>query len=137
MRVVIVAEADQRTNDRQLVGQGREPRQVFADIGPRHARGDGPEFAADLDGSVRFRIEGVEVRRAAGQQHHDDALGPVARRPRRALGLGSQEVRQRQAAQRETADLQPAAARQALAMTPLRGRNREHGPTSATRMDGK
>ena len=44
-----------------LVHQAGGPRQVLADLHPRHRRRDGLELAPHLGGGVGLRVEGVEV----------------------------------------------------------------------------
>ncbi len=96
-------------------------RQQFADVEARHPGVNGLELAANLDRGVRLEIDQVLVRRPAGQKDHDHGLvGVLDPGPR----LGLQQLRQRQPAQGQAADLQKATPRQAIAETLFRAKDR-------------
>jgi hypothetical protein len=64
----------QRADDRELVGQPRELRQVLADAEAGHAGGDRPELAADLFRRVGLGVERVHLGRAAPGHDHQHRL---------------------------------------------------------------
>ena len=103
-----------------------QARQVLADVDAGDVGPDRLELAADLDRGVRLEVHHVLVRRPAGQEDHDDGL---VRAADAGLGLGPQDLRQRQAAQGQAADLQKGPPRNAVA-EPLRlAEDRQHGMT--------
>src|SRR5262245_1348459 len=108
-------------------------RQVFADRDAGHARRDGLELPRDLGGGVGLHVERVVVRHATGEVDHDDRL--VRADPRALLCL--QELRQRETAESERADLEEGAARDAVAEASLVTEQREHVglQTFGARMD--
>jgi hypothetical protein len=59
----------------KLVGRVGQFRQVFAQLQPRHASGNGLEFAPVLDGRLGLGIEAVEVARAAREIDKDGRGG--------------------------------------------------------------
>ena len=123
--VVRAAGADDRADRHQLVHLRGDPRQMLADLDARHVGLDRLELAADLGRRVHLQIEHVLVRRPAGQEDHDDRLCASRRMP--ATALGPQNLRQRQAAQGQPADLQKRSPRQAVAKTVLRlAQDRQH-----------
>jgi len=65
MRVVIVENSDQRSDQSQLVGQAREAWQQLADFDPWDAGGDGTEVAADFGRRIGLEVERIQVARPA------------------------------------------------------------------------
>ena len=61
-----------RADDRELVGNLRVSRQVFADVDAGDVGLDRPELAAILRRGVRLHVVGFHVRRAARQPDEDD-----------------------------------------------------------------
>ena len=103
--VVVVEEPAERTDQREPIGHPGQPGQQLTDLDAGDACPDRPEFAADLRRRVGLQVVHVEVRRPAGEDHHDHRL---CGRPR-ARGFRPQDLRQRQPAQRQAADLQAGA----------------------------
>ena len=134
--VVVVVETVQRTDQRQLVSKPGQPRHQLADVDPGHPGRDRPEFPANHRRRLGLQIVHVQVRRSPGQQQHDDALDRPIRRSRHrqlALGFRSQDLRQRQPAQRQPADLQATATRHAIAVPRPCSGNRQHQQPSISK----
>ncbi len=100
---VLVAQTDQRTQQNELVHAAGQARQQFADLDAGHVGGDRFELAAHFRRRVWLEIERILMGQTAGQVHHDD--GALRRAGPRAL-FGAEQIRQRQTAEGETADLQ-------------------------------
>ena len=114
----IIAETDQRADDRQFVGHAGQLWHQFANLNARHIGGNRLKLAADLGRSIRLEIIHIEMGRPAGQQHHDDGFGLGLRQPAGAtLGFRSQDIRQSQTSQRKPANLQATAAGHAITKT--------------------
>ena len=94
-----------RPDDRELVGVGREPRQVVADADAGHVRGDRPELAADPLGGVGLEVPEVLAGRAAPEEE-EDARPRLAAAAGRGRGgpLHAQQVRERQRPQADLAE---------------------------------
>jgi hypothetical protein len=75
---MVIAKADKRTNDRQLVGQPRQSRKELAESESRDARRNGAELAANLTRRIWLEIKRIKVRRPPGQKHHDHATDRAA-----------------------------------------------------------
>src|SRR5579872_3413034 len=110
--VVLIAGADKRSDDGELVHHRRNLGHVLANLDAGDVGLDRLELAADIGRRVGLQVEHVLMRRAAGQVDHDDRLvgGSDARR-----GLGSQHVRERKPAQRQPADSQEVTSRETVA----------------------
>ena len=110
---VLIEAAVERADDGKLLHHSRQPRQMFADLDPRHVRGDRPEASADLGRRLHLQVDHVLVRRAPREIDHDHGLVAEAPGSRVASGprrLGGEEPRHRQPAEGEAADLQGVAA---------------------------
>ncbi len=128
--VVRAAGADDRTDRNQLVHVRGDERKMLADLDAGHVGFDRSELAANFRRRVHFKIEEVLMRRSAGQEDHDD---PLRLRRSAAAGhrLGSQDLRQRKAAQRQPADLEERSPRHLIAKTVLRfAEDFQHGRLS-------
>jgi len=85
---------------------------MLADVDAGDGGADRVEFAANPGGGVGLQIDHVLVRRPAGQEDHDDRL---VRAGDARLGLGAEDLRQRQSAQGKAADLQEVSPGRAVA----------------------
>ena len=97
----------QRADQGQLVGDLRLERHVFTDVEAGDAGLDRFELSPVLDRRIRLEVVHVEVAGATGEADHDDGarrLGVLALRPE------PEDVRQRQATQPHSADLEEVAA---------------------------
>src|SRR2546426_10230002 len=84
------------------------------------------ELAANFRRRVLLEIEHILVRRAARQKDHDNCLVRFADP---GLRLGAQQLRQRQTAERERADLEKVPARNAVTKTRFITIDRQHNPS--------
>ena len=98
MRVVIVANPDERANDRQLVRDSSEPRHQFADVDARHVRRDRLKLAPDLRWCLRLHIERVDRAQPTFQKQVDDRQTGILQDGRILLGTSRQEPAQVQSA---------------------------------------
>ena len=115
--VVAAVVADHRADEGELVGHLRDAREMLADADAGDVGVDGLELAADVGRGVRFEVPHVDVGRPAGQVDVDDRL---VRRADAGLGLGGEEVGQRQgAADERAADGEEIAAAEAVAEAAL------------------
>ena len=71
------------------------------------------EFAADFRWSIRLEIKGIEVRRPAGEEDHDDPLGLV---PFAARCFCPQNLGQRESPKSQSADTEATAAGDSVAI---------------------
>src|SRR5205085_288947 len=106
-RVVSFA-ANHRPDDRQLVHYLGHSWQVLANLDARHAGADRFELAANLCRSVRLEVNHILVWWTTRQEDHDNRL---VRAAHTGLGLRAQQLRQRQTAHGQAADLQETAPR--------------------------
>ncbi len=114
--------ADQRAAIHHL----GEARQMLGDLETRNIGGDGLEFAADLGRRIHLQIEDILMRRAARQEDHDHRL--VRRTAHARRGLSAKDLRQTEAAEHETADLEEITPREAVTESSLGGAvNGQHG----------
>ena len=122
---MLVALADDRAEHCHLVEHSCHPRQQLADLHAGDLGGDRPELAPNLFGGFRLQVERVLMRQAARQVDHDHGLVRPARTvPCRCLG--TQQLGERQAPQRQTADLEERPARDAVAITVPGAEQRQH-----------
>jgi hypothetical protein len=101
LRRVFITQTGDGTDHAELIAALRELRHQLADFHPRHIGRDRLEFAAEFFRRFRFQVERVHVSRTAGQIDIDDRL---AGGPRAGKRFGPQKFRQRQPAERESAD---------------------------------
>ena len=116
-------------DDRVLVGQLGQTRELLADLDAGYVGLDGPEFAADLLGRLGLEVEEIQMRRTAGQVNINHRLVRAAGFLR---GLHLEQLPQRKPARGHTADLQKIPARIAIAMaaavvTPAKQINHDAG----------
>ncbi len=71
---MLIAQADERADHRDLVHEPGDSRQMLADLDPRQPRGDGLELTADAVGRFEFEVEGVLVRQTPRQVDHNHRL---------------------------------------------------------------
>ena len=67
-----------RPQQAEMLGDGRRPRQQFADRHAWHARGDRGELATHFGRSVGLGIPRRMLRGAATEENHDARLGAAA-----------------------------------------------------------
>ena len=65
IRRVVTVTAIDGANDRAIVEDTREFRQMFAEPNARQFRRDSPKRTAILDRAVRLRVEGIDLARSA------------------------------------------------------------------------
>lgn len=106
MCVVVVEEAEERPDQREPIRHPSQSGQQLTHLDPGDAAPDRPEFATNLRRRVRLQIVHVEVRRPAGEDHHDHTFRA---RLRPGGGFRPEDLWQSQAAQRQAADLQAVA----------------------------
>ena len=82
-QLVVRLQRAHAAQDRGVLHQLREAREMLADADARHRRFDGLEFAADVGRSLGLRVEGVDVAGPAGHPQQDARLGPLSLRRRR------------------------------------------------------
>ena len=122
---VFVARADDGADRRRPVHLLGDQWQHLADVNARHSSADRLELAANLPRRVHLQVVHVLMRRAAGQVNHDDGFFALA--AARGCG-GPQQLRQRQAAHAQAANLEKVSATDAV--TKSAGRisvNAQHG----------
>ena len=100
---------------------------MLANLDAGNFGADRLEFAPDLRRRVLLEIEHVLVRRSARQEDHDDRLMRFADA---GLRLGAQQLRQRQTAQPQRADLQKIPARNAVTKPRFIAVDRQHNASS-------
>ena len=64
-----------RTDDRHVVRHSRCVREMLAEVDAGHRCRDRSKVSADLEGRIRFRIEGFVLGRSAGKKNDDARLG--------------------------------------------------------------
>ena len=116
MAAAVVGEVvGDRADERVLVGQLREQRQVFADVDAGDVRVDRPEHAAVLLRGVRLHVERFHVRRPARQPDEDHRRIVFAWNardgvPYSRVRLQSEQIRHSQPRERSRPGLQQRAA---------------------------
>ena len=110
--VVVRIGADNGSNDCQAIHDGGHFGKVFADLNAGNFGGNGFEFSSNFGRRLRFQVEHVLMRRASGQEDHNDRL---VRAAVSGIGVGAEQVRQGQSAQSESSDFEKVAARNAVA----------------------
>ena len=97
-----------RADDRELVGDARVHRQMFADVDAGDIGADGAEVAAVFCRGVRLHVVHFHVRRPAGEPDEDD--GGVGRMLGLALQFPRHDASGAETAQSEGAELEEIAA---------------------------
>src|ERR1043166_3568044 len=110
-------------NDRELVGNPRLQRQMFADIDAGHVGTDGPKIAAIFGGRVRLHVIHIHVARPTVEVDHDDGL---VRGECVGMSLGAKEVGEREPANTEGAYFKEIAPRHAIAEAMIGAEDVEH-----------
>ncbi len=82
--------ARHRADERPMMHPPGHQRQVLANLHAAYRGIDRPKFAATLVGRFGFRIERVEMTRAAEQEHEQHRFGPRRRRRRRPCSAADQ-----------------------------------------------
>ncbi len=133
--VVGAAGADDRADGDQLVHQAGDPRKMLADFDAAHVGFDRLELAADFRGGLHLQVEEILVGRPARQEDHDDRL--VAGGTGATSCLGPQNLGERKPAERQSADFQERAAREAVAEAAIRfAEDCQHGNASSSKQAG-
>ena len=126
LRIGVFIDGTERADDGQLVPHAGLQGEVFADLDAGHVGGDRLELAAKLDGRFRLEVVHVHVRRAAAQVDHDGRLDRGwSCRCRPSPRPAPQHAGQRQT-RAEGADLEEAAAVDAVAVALTRSPKCEH-----------
>jgi hypothetical protein len=71
LRIRVLFDRDQGTDDRQLVPHARLQREMLANLHAGYVCGDGPELAPEFLGRLGLEVVHIEVRRPARQVDHD------------------------------------------------------------------
>ena len=71
---MVINRVGDRADDRELVGNTGDERQMLANLDAWHVGGNGPEFTANFRRRIQFEIERVLMRRPARQVNHDHRL---------------------------------------------------------------
>ena len=100
-------------DDRVLVGQLGQARELLADLNAGHVGLDGPKLAADFLGRIRLEVEEIQMRRTAGQVNINHRLVRAAGLLR---GLHLEQLPQRKPARGHAANLQKIPPRVPIAM---------------------
>ena len=113
--VVALVVAD-RADDRQLVGDGRQARQVLREVDAGNLRVDRRELAAEFLRRVRLGIEGFVVGGAAVQPDQDAAVRLAVESARTGAGTAAAERGQAAAEDAAQTELKTVAASDAVAI---------------------
>src|SRR5262245_61836186 len=117
-------------DDGGVIGQARQTRQIFGDGDARDARRHRAKLAANLGRSVRFEVQGVEVRGTAVVVEENASLGAWSspRTAVRGLSVGAtfEPIGKEQAGESEPADSQQLAPGDSVAKPNVRPVDGKH-----------